>query len=163
MAFITTASRVKPAARAAWALILVCLLGVVLGGCALMAPGGTVSAPTNPALTNTSPSAPASTALVPENHSGLQGIAESELPPEAWDTLDLIGHGGPFPFDRDGLTFRNSERLLPAEPRGYYREYTVITPGESDRGARRIVVSDGLEKYYTSDHYSTFAFIEEGQ
>ncbi len=153
MASTAAANPLQAAVRAVWTLILVCLLGVVLSGCALMAPGGTASAP----------STPTSTALVVENHSGLPGIAESELPPEAWDTLDLMGRGGPFPFDRDGITFRNSERLLPIEPRGYYREYTVITPGEDDRGARRIVAGDGQEKYYTSDHYRTFAFIEEGQ
>src|SRR5688572_12291560 len=55
----------------------------------------------------------------------------------------------------------NFERILPRRDRGYYREYTVPTPGESDRGARRIVAGDGGEKYYTDDHYETFRFIAE--
>ena len=63
----------------------------------------------------------------------------SFLPPEAITTLELIGRGGPFPYDRDGTTFQNRERRLPDRPRGYYREYTVETPGSRDRGARRIV------------------------
>jgi len=88
-------------------------------------------------------------------------ITRDELPPEALDTLDLIADGGPFPFDRDGITFQNRERLLPQKPRGYYREYTVITPGESDRGARRIIAGEDGELYYTADHYDSFAWIAE--
>ncbi len=143
------------AVRVAVVFLLVCVGALVLGGCALVAPSG--------AGPETSQGVPTAVTSGPANESGLPGIAESELPPEAWDTLDLIRQGGPFPYDRDGLTFRNSEGLLPAEPRGYYSEYTVITPGESDRGARRIVVGDGAEKYYTADHYSSFEFIEEGR
>ena len=63
------------------------------------------------------------------------------LPPEAIETLALIQRGGPFPYRKDGTTFQNRERLLPARPRGYYREYTVPTPGSRDRGARRIVIA----------------------
>ncbi|MBX3015033.1 MAG: ribonuclease [Caldilineaceae bacterium] len=83
----------------------------------------------------------------------------AELPPEALDTLDLIATDGPFPFERDGITFQNRERLLPQKPNGYYREYTVITPGESDRGARRIVAGEAGELYYTDDHYDSFSWI----
>lgn len=86
-------------------------------------------------------------------------ITLAELPPEALETLLLIEEGGPFPFTRDGITFQNRERLLPQKPRDYYREYTVITPGESDRGARRIVAGDEGERYYTDDHYASFFWI----
>ncbi len=84
----------------------------------------------------------------------------ADLPPEAADTLELIDAGGPFPEDRDGVTFENREELLPDEPRGYYREYTVPTPGSDDRGARRIVAGDGGELYWTGDHYSSFSRIQ---
>ena len=80
------------------------------------------------------------------------------LPPEAIETLALIQRGGPFPYRKDGTTFQNRERLLPAKPRGYYREYTVPTPGLSHRGARRIVTGGQppREWYYTADHYESF-------
>ena len=84
------------------------------------------------------------------------------LPPEAIETLALIQRGGPFPYRKDGTTFQNRERLLPAKPRGYYREYTVPTPGARDRGARRIVTGGNPPEvfYYTADHYSSFRQIE---
>lgn len=88
-------------------------------------------------------------------------IALAELPPEARQTLALIKAGGPFPYARDGATFHNREGLLPARGRGYYREYTVRTPGARDRGARRIVVGRDGEYYYTHDHYRTFRRIRE--
>jgi len=91
---------------------------------------------------------------------GIAVIARDELPPQALDTLTLIAQGGPFPFDRDDITFQNREGLLPKQARGYYREYTVITPGESDRGARRIIAGEAGELYYTADHYASFAWIE---
>ena len=80
------------------------------------------------------------------------------LPPEAIETLALIQRGGPFPYRKDGTTFQNRERLLPARPRGYYREYTVPTPGSRDRGARRIVSGGEPPEvfYYTADHYRSF-------
>ena len=84
------------------------------------------------------------------------------LPPQALATLALIQRGGPFPYRKDGTTFQNRERLLPAKPRGYYREYTVPTPGSRDRGARRIVAGGNPPEvfYYTADHYSSFRQIE---
>ncbi len=87
---------------------------------------------------------------------GLRTIALADLPRQARDTVRLIRAGGPFPFERDGVTFQNREQLLPRRPRGYYREYTVITPGSGDRGARRIVAGEGGELYYTDDHYDSF-------
>jgi len=88
-------------------------------------------------------------------------IGVDELPPEALETLDLIDNDGPFPYSKDGAIFHNYEGLLPAKKDGYYCEYTVITPGASDRGARRIVTGQAGEKYYTDDHYSTFRLIVE--
>lgn len=76
-------------------------------------------------------------------------------------TLDLIDRGGPFPYPKkDGSTFGNREARLPAQPRGYYREYTVPTPGASNRGARRVVRGKDGETYYTRDHYETFIRID---
>ncbi|MGC4944132.1 ribonuclease domain-containing protein [Kribbella sp. DT2] len=88
--------------------------------------------------------------------SGLTFVAVDELPKEAQQTLTLIGKGGPYPYSRDGVTFGNFEKILPKQDRGYYREYTVKTPGEKDRGARRIVTGKGGERYYTDDHYKSF-------
>lgn len=85
----------------------------------------------------------------------------SELPREAQRTIALIKRGGPFPYRQDGTVFQNRERLLPIRPRGYYREYTVPTPGEDDRGARRIVAGQGGEFYYTEDHYESFVRVIE--
>ena len=84
------------------------------------------------------------------------------LPAEAVATLKLIQRGGPFPHRRDGTVFQNRERLLPQRPRGYYREYTVPTPGTSDRGARRFVAGGDPPEvfYYTDDHYRSFRRIE---
>ena len=89
--------------------------------------------------------------------SGLPWILEQELPIEAQATLALIDQGGPFPFpDKDGSTFGNFEGLLPDHPSGYYHEYTVVTPGSQNRGARRIVTGDAGEFYWTEDHYNSF-------
>lgn len=94
---------------------------------------------------------------------GFKTVKESQLPPEGRRTLSLIRSGGPFPYDRDGVSFGNFEGILPRKPGGYYHEYTVPTPGSSDRGARRLITGGGGEKYYTADHYASFAFILEGQ
>jgi ribonuclease T1 len=88
--------------------------------------------------------------------SGLPLVQLAALPPEAAGTVDLIDAGGPFPEDEGGGTFENREELLPDEPRGYYAEYTVPTPGADDRGARRIVAGDDGELYWTGDHYRSF-------
>ncbi|WP_200882053.1 ribonuclease domain-containing protein [Nitrincola sp. A-D6] len=78
------------------------------------------------------------------------------------NTLKLIKQGGPFPYDRDGITFENRERRLPNQPRGYYREYTVDTPGLSHRGPRRVVTGGNppVVYYYTEDHYHSFVRID---
>ena len=88
-------------------------------------------------------------------------VFAAQLPPEARHTLALIRKGGPFPYERDGVTFGNFERLLPRRERGYYREYTVRTPGIAHRGARRIVAGRAGELYYTEDHYRSFRRIRE--
>jgi len=91
----------------------------------------------------------------------IHAIRVSDLPPEARATLALIRAGGPFPYARDGSVFANREGLLPPAPRGTYREYTVMTPGRMDRGARRIVAVKLAEFYYTEDHYGSFRRIIE--
>jgi ribonuclease T1 len=88
-------------------------------------------------------------------------IRMAELPAEARATLELIRKAGPFPYARDGAVFVNREGALPAEKRGYYREYTVKTPHERTRGARRIIWGAGGEYYYTDDHYNHFWRIKE--
>jgi ribonuclease T1 len=87
---------------------------------------------------------------------GMETVEEARLPAEARRTLDLLDEGGPFPYAKDGSVFGNFERELPRHERGYYHEYTVRTPGERDRGARRIVTGRGGEVYYTDDHYNSF-------
>jgi len=82
------------------------------------------------------------------------------IDPQLQATLDLIERGGPFPHRQDGTVFQNREGNLPAKPRGYYREYTVPTPGAKNRGARRVVVGEGGEKWYTEDHYRTFVRLD---
>jgi ribonuclease T1 len=86
----------------------------------------------------------------------LATIVVSELPPEGIETLQLIEDGGPFPYEKDGTTFQNREGILPSQPRGFYAEYTVETPGSDDRGARRIVAGDDGSRFYTEDHYASF-------
>lgn len=91
--------------------------------------------------------------------------ALSSLPSQAADTLDLIHSGGPFPYDQDGTVFSNREGILPDESSGYYHEYTVITPGSPDRGARRLVgggaTTTPAHVYYTGDHYASFCEVDE--
>ncbi|MEU6348444.1 ribonuclease domain-containing protein [Streptomyces sp. NPDC047072] len=88
-------------------------------------------------------------------------ICYSDLPSQAYDTLDLIAQGGPYPYSQDGTVFQNREGVLPSQSTGYYHEYTVITPGSSTRGARRIVTGEEYqEDYYTADHYATFDLVD---
>jgi ribonuclease T1 len=88
-------------------------------------------------------------------------ICYGDLPSQAHDTLDLIEQGGPFPYSQDGSVFQNREGILPGQATGYYHEYTVITPGSSTRGARRIVTGEEYrEDYYTADHYASFDLVD---
>jgi ribonuclease T1 len=91
----------------------------------------------------------------------LPTVALADLPAPAQKTHRLVLAGGPFPYAKDGTVFGNRERLLPAQPRGHYREYTVRTPGSRDRGARRLVCGGAVPTrpdacYYTEDHYASF-------
>ena len=134
-------------------LSLLVLAVLLLAGCSLV--GSDTSTPRP-----TSDDDPVATAVaqLPAGWSGGMILIEA-LPPEAIDTLMLIEEGGPFPYFQDDGTFQNREGILPDHPRGYYREYTVETPGSPDRGARRIVVGRDGERYYTDDHYTVFRFI----
>ncbi len=91
-------------------------------------------------------------------------LLAKDLPREGQTTYQLIRKGGPFPYEKDGTVFGNRERLLPRETRGFYREYTVRTPGVRHRGARRIVCGGPVPTepkacYYTEDHYASFRLI----
>ena len=79
-----------------------------------------------------------------------------DRPDELKTAMDLIAAGGPFPYAQDGSVFRNREGLLPLQPEGYYREYTVETPEAPDRGPRRVMVGDGGDSYYSDDQYRSF-------
>jgi ribonuclease T1 len=142
-----------------WALAVV----LVLGSLALAwgASGEPPSGSAGPLV----PASPGATEFIeppaPPAPSGMPHVRIDELPPEAIVVLDLIEQGGPFRYDQDGDVFENRERLLPARPMGHYREYTVDTPGEDDRGARRIVAGADGERYWTADHYDSFAWIAE--
>jgi ribonuclease T1 len=88
-------------------------------------------------------------------------LSVTDLPREGQETFQLIHQGGPFPYEKDGTVFGNRERILPREARGFYREYTVRTPGIKHRGARRIVCGGQVPRkpeacYYTQDHYASF-------
>ncbi|MBE4741837.1 ribonuclease domain-containing protein [Streptomyces caniscabiei] len=88
-------------------------------------------------------------------------ICYSDLPSQAYTTLNLIARGGPYPYAQDGSVFQNRERVLPSRSTGYYHEYTVKTPGSSTRGARRIVTGQQNEEdYYTADHYASFDLVD---
>lgn len=99
---------------------------------------------------------PASTPTRIRSQSGLPYILYTDLPSQARDTIRLIDSGGPFPYRQDDSVFQNREGILPARTRGFYREYTVVTPGSPDRGARRIVAGDDGILFYTDDHYASF-------
>ena len=90
----------------------------------------------------------------------LAEVALVDLPKEARDVYALVVKGGPFPFDRDGVVFRNREKLLPLQPRDHYHEYTVRTPGVASRGGRRLVCGGPPKApeacYYSADHYRSF-------
>ena len=126
------------------------VLGLLLAALAL---AGCQAAPSS-AQPASSPPASAAAGAVP--------VCTKELPPEAREVVEDVEAGGPYEYPRnDGVTFGNREGLLPDEDRGYYREFTVRTPGESDRGARRIVTGGPDERdpehwYYTDDHYESF-------
>ncbi len=91
---------------------------------------------------------------------GTPQIPSVEESAEIGRVLAAVESGRPLPYEEDGGTFQNREGLLPDQPLGYYREYTVETPGSADRGARRLVIGEGGEVYYTDDHYASFRVID---
>ena len=145
------------------------LAGLLIGLWLARAPELVVTAP-GPAATTTrqqpasdalpQANAPRSPTLVAPSAARLPGF----LPPEAQDTITLIQRGGPFPHRQDGGVFGNREGRLPRQPRGWYREYTVDTPGVDHRGARRIVTGGRppSDWYYTGDHYDSFRRFDPG-
>jgi ribonuclease T1 len=134
-------------------LLTVVVLAVALLVVLLRPPG---VEPAGPSAVPPGTSSAATVATV-DTDSGLRVVALATLPVQARETVARIDRGGPFPYAKDGAVFGNRERLLPARPSGFYREYTVPTPGEDDRGARRIVAGDGGgQLFYTADHYASF-------
>ncbi|MCD4853222.1 ribonuclease [Arthrobacter sp. AK01] len=150
-------SRNKLVAFAGLVIAVVVLVVAMVGG------GGLTAQTTTPEPGSATSAAATPGAAVVANPSSLPAINASQLPREARQTLTLIAKGGPYPYDRDGVNFGNFEGLLPKKSGGFYKEYTVPTPGESDRGARRIIVGKDAAKYYTADHYESFKFIVEGK
>lgn len=136
--------------RAAWQ---------VLGMAALLCLGLLVATPSNAWAWQDRQRAPAAVGQT------TAVVALTDLPRQAQDVHQRILAGGPFRYEKDGVVFGNRERLLPRQPRGFYREYTVPTPGERDRGARRIVcggkeVRQPETCFYTGDHYASFQTID---
>lgn len=134
--------------RSRFVAALLTLLLALLGGTAAIAPASAAPAPTAVAQASCG------------DTSGLQVVKLSALPAEATDTYNLIQQGGPYPYQQDGTVFQNREGLLPSCSSGYYHEYTVITPGSSDRGTRRIITGSGGEYFYTGDHYESFQLVD---
>lgn len=130
--------------------VIVLILMIALGsrdGDSSVSPGAT------PAATSAGGSGSAAS-------DGLPTVAMDDLPDEGRTTIGLIDQNGPYPYDQDDSVFRNREGRLPDRPQGTYREYTVKTPGESDRGARRIVKARDGTLYYTDDHYESFKRVQ---
>jgi ribonuclease T1 len=129
---------------------------VVLASVLVLALAGGLLAGIEQATQDDSPSstAPLETSPAPRRYSDLPVILVADLPHQALETIALIAEGGPFPYERDGATFSNREGLLPAQPEGYYQVFTVPTPGEDDRGTRRIVTGGQGEVFYTADQES---------
>ena len=139
--------------RHLWAIVALLALGSGLwlwSGSRVTAPGGTP--PGERSATQDAVPAPRVAADAPSSR------YPQFLPPQAHAVLDAIAQGGPHPYRQDGAVFQNREGRLPRQPRGYYREYTVDTPGSDDRGPRRIVTGGDppVEYWYTDDHYRSF-------
>ena len=104
---------------------------------------------------------PAAAQKLPAPSPPIAVVEAVELPKEARDTILLIRKGGPYPYAKDGAVFGNREGQLPPQKHGYYKEYTVKTPGVRTRGTRRIITGAGGELYYTDDHYNHLRRIRE--
>jgi ribonuclease T1 len=160
---MTTRRRWGGVGRAVLALLASLWLVIAVAACASPSastasgiPASTGSPASTAPIPVASTASPKATQPARDPASGLATIARADLPAEATATLILIDAGGPFPYRQDGVVFQNREGILPDQPSGYYREYTVETPGSADRGARRIIVGREGERYYTADHYASF-------
>ncbi|MDQ2758296.1 MAG: ribonuclease N [Actinomycetota bacterium] len=152
--------------------VVVVLLAVLvsqLGGLSGSSPSGVSTATVRASVVASSATGPGGApVLVPTSGndpslSAVPWVAQSALDAQARTTLVLVQTGGPFPYPRnDGVTYHNANRQLPPQGDGYYREYTVPTPGSSSRGARRIIAGRGGDFYYTRDHYDSFHRIHLG-
>lgn len=135
---------------------LIGLLVLVLGG--WLVKDGLSGDSTNSAP---APASSSASAKVAGEESGLPVKPLSGLPPQVAETWQLIKAGGPYPYPHnDDVLFQNREKRLPVKDSGYYREYTVKTPGSPDRGARRLVTGAGKELYFTQDHYASFVVVD---
>ena len=153
-----------PRFRHLWLLAAIVLVGVwawprVSQDRALQGVGTTVPP-------NTRPAGRAYPPLLPRSAStrGPAANYPAMLPREAHAVLDSIARGGPYDHRQDGNVFQNREHRLPPQAHGYYREFTVPTPGSPDRGPRRIVTGgDPPESYwYSDDHYRSFRRFDPG-
>ncbi|WP_145789821.1 ribonuclease domain-containing protein [Kitasatospora atroaurantiaca] len=138
------------------AVLLVCAIAAA-AAYALLGNGKPASTPVKPSATARATAAAG--AWLPADPA-MADVCRSRLPSQARDTLTLIAEGGPYPYRSDGVVFENRESRLPRHPKGYYHEYTVVTPGSEDRGTRRVVTGTVGEEYWTADHYNTFQEID---
>lgn len=147
-----------PATRRLTIVVVAFLAAALLAGCGSPAKGSATYGPG----TSSGASAAGSSLAPATPVSGLPTVTVAELPPEAVTTLTLIAKGGPFPYSKDGVVFSNREGILPKHPSGWYHEYTVVTPGSGDRGARRVVKGKDGGLFYSDDHYASFREIVSG-
>ncbi|MET9570652.1 ribonuclease domain-containing protein [Streptomyces virginiae] len=138
--------------------VFLCAALVATAGCGARKPPGPAVAggSAEPSAASSAASSAVAPDAGPSWARGMAVVRADVLPRQARDVLALIDKGGPYPYRQDGTVFGNFEKVLPRQKRGYYHEFTVRTPGERDRGARRIVTGEGGEFYYTDDHYETF-------
>lgn len=144
------------------ALVLLVLIWAVTHRLGPFGGQATDTPPTRPPATAlaTAPAPRSSAPSATDTETGLRLVEVGSLPEQAQRTVARIERGGPYPYAKDGAVFSNRERVLPGEPAGFYHEYTVVTPGSDDRGARRIVTGDhDRQFFYTGDHYVSFVRI----
>jgi ribonuclease T1 len=157
-------TRENRAVKRAWAFSCIVALSAMLCGCGKQGSQSDTAASDAAASAAPAQGASGAPASGPQVPGALATVTPAQLPGEAAETLRLIKAGGPYPFADDGVLFRNSAQLLPKHPRGYYHTYTVVTPGSTDRGQRRIVCGGPRKHtddcYYTDDYYASFKRIE---
>ncbi|MFB7785362.1 ribonuclease domain-containing protein [Streptomyces vinaceus] len=136
--------------------VFLCIALVGAAGCGGQSGALSASASASASVSVPGSPVPGSSVSPPAWARGMATVRADALPAQAREVLVLIDKGGPYAYRQDGTVFGNFEKVLPKQKRGYYHEFTVRTPGERDRGARRIVTGGGGEFYYTDDHYETF-------